>query len=41
MLIRIDDEDREYKAYRDLFPLGIKVGRDEDRQFMREWVVQI
>ena len=40
MLVRIDDEDREYKAYRDIFPLG-KTMRNEARQYMRKWVQQI
>ena len=40
MFVRIDDEDREYKAYRDIFPLG-KAMRNEARQYMRKWVEQI
>ena len=40
MLIRIDDEDREYKAYRDKFPLG-KAMRNDARKYMRDCVVQI
>ena len=40
ILFRIDDEDKEYKAFRDIFPLG-KTMRNEARQYMRKWVQQI
>ena len=40
MLVWIDDEDREYKSYREIFPLG-KTLRNEARQYMRKCVQQI